>query len=119
MPGRSVGEDDLNEAQSEVSAPSTAPSQAPSTGELTKPKKKKIAAPVSEEASSDDKPSSPSCLLIGDYAVIRVERKQKKSFQLYVTKVIEVEDDGYVGVFFKKKSNVKKFEETNEEGFFH
>ncbi|KAG8260019.1 hypothetical protein J6590_106403, partial [Homalodisca vitripennis] len=48
---------------------------------------------------------------------MRVVRKQKKLFWLYVTKVIEVEDDGYVGVFFKK-SNVTKFKETDEEGFF-
>lgn len=76
------------------------------------------------EASVDDpvddaRPSPGSSLLIGDFAVVRVERKQKESFRLYVTKVIEVEDDGYVGVFFKKKSSANKFEETEEEGFFH
>lgn len=38
----------------------------------------------SEEGPYDvDKPSPPSCLQVGDYAVVRVERKQKTSFQLY------------------------------------
>lgn len=126
--------------------PSNATSEAPSTSGVTKPKKKKKAVPVSEEESSDDEsdysiqdsdkefrlsspseedpydvdmPSPASRLLVGDFAVVRVERKQKQSFRLYVTKVIEVEADGYVGVFFKKKTNVNKFEQTDEEAFFN
>lgn len=140
-PGKSVGEEDLIEAQSDVPASVAGPS----TSGLLKPKKKKVAAPDPVEESSHDesdysiqdsdkefqlsttseedpydvdKPSPPSCLQVGDYAVVRVERKQKTSFRLYVTRVIEVESDGYEGVFFKKKSCVTKFEETDEEAFF-
>lgn len=100
--------------------------QEPYVSGLVKHKKKtKRAAPVSKEESwygdadysdqgSDNEfwlstpseedpydviiPSPASWFIVGDLTVVKVERKLKNSFRLYITEVIVVEADGYVGI---------------------
>lgn len=54
----------------------------------------------------------------GDYLVVKVYGKSKNNFRLYVCKVMHPEDDGYVGVFYKKNPQTWRFFPTEEEAFF-
>lgn len=73
-----------------------------------------------DEQVSEVGNSNPSDIALspGDYAVIKVYGKVKQSFRLYVCKICDPQDDGYVGVFLKKLPQTNKFIETNEESFF-
>lgn len=62
--------------------------------------------------------SSDSTFSLGDFAVIKVMGKSKNSFRLYVVKVVEFDEDGYIGKFFKKSSYGFKFKESDEEALF-
>lgn len=45
--------------------------------------------------------------------------KTKNCFRLYVAKVIEFDEEGYIGRFLKKSGQVNKFKETDEEALFN
>ncbi|KAJ8892049.1 hypothetical protein PR048_004616 [Dryococelus australis] len=75
---------------------------------VRKPQKKseRIVASSSSEYSEDEQESevanvkpSDTDLSWADYAVVKVYGKAKQSFRLYVCKVYDSQDNGYVGVF--------------------
>lgn len=53
----------------------------------------------------------------GTFAVVKVGGKTKQSFRLYVAKVLEIEEDGYVVTFLKKCTQGLRFAQTEEEAF--
>lgn len=55
---------------------------------------------------------------LGEFAVIKVMGKTKNSCRLYVVKVIEFDEEGYIGRFYKKTPGVFKFAQTDEEALF-
>lgn len=54
----------------------------------------------------------------GDFVVVRVYTKDKKSFRLYVARVKKSVSNGYEGVFYKRAQKTLRFLETEEEAFF-
>lgn len=75
------------------------------------------------DCQTEDEHASPtgnsvaSNLLVGDFAVVKVSGKTKQSFRLYIAKVLEVEEDGYVVTFLKKCTKGLRFAQTEEEAF--
>ncbi|CAH2015814.1 unnamed protein product, partial [Acanthoscelides obtectus] len=53
----------------------------------------------------------------GQFVVVKVYGKNKKSFRHYVMRIIEVMEDGCSGRYFKKASDTQRFIETTEEFF--
>lgn len=53
----------------------------------------------------------------GDFLVVKVFGKTKNTYRLYVSKVLYLQGDGYVGVFYKKAPHAKNFSQTEEEAF--
>lgn len=52
------------------------------------------------------------------YVVVRVNGKSKGAFRLYVARIVGLQDDGYIGVFYKKVPMTPRFILTDEEAFF-
>lgn len=63
-----------------------------------------------------ESPQLPNTFAPGDFLVVKVHGK--KSYRLYVAKVLYPEDDGYVGKFYKRVPNTWRFQETEEEAAF-
>lgn len=57
-------------------------------------------------------------LKIEDFVIVKVYGKSKNVFRMYVSKVTEFQDDGYVGLFYRKTLNSNTFSATDEESFF-
>lgn len=55
---------------------------------------------------------------LGEFALIKVMGKTKNSFRLYVVKIIEFDEEGYIGQFYKKSSHGLRFLQTDEEALF-
>lgn len=55
---------------------------------------------------------------IGDFFIIKVFGKTSNNFRLYVCKVLEPDNDGYIGLFYKKIKQTFRFVPTTEEAFF-
>lgn len=81
-----------------------------------------------ESFSEEEQPESDHATLkgndfskfsLGDFALIKVQTgNTKHAFRLYVVKVIEFDEEGYIGKFYKKSSHSFKFLETDEEALF-
>lgn len=69
--------------------------------------------------SNFQKTNSP---LPGDISVVKAYGKSKNvrlaMQRTYIAKVIQLQDDGYVGFFYKMSLNTNSFTLTNEESFF-
>lgn len=64
------------------------------------------------------RPSASTNISVNDYALIKVYNEKADSFRLYVVQVTEPDEDGWVGRFYKKMSQLSRFSETNESAFF-
>lgn len=53
-----------------------------------------------------------------DFVIVKVYGKTKNVFRMYVAKVTDFQDDGYVGLFCKKTLSSNMFSLTDEESFF-
>lgn len=53
----------------------------------------------------------------GEYCVVKIYRKSRKNFRLYIAKVTNQTNAGYDVVFFKRHSQTLKFMETEEESY--
>ncbi|KAJ9596963.1 hypothetical protein L9F63_011993 [Diploptera punctata] len=53
-----------------------------------------------------------------DFVIVKVYGKTKNVFRMYVSKVTDFQDDGYVGLFCKKTLSSNMFSLTDEESFF-
>lgn len=57
-------------------------------------------------------------LQIEDFAIVKVYGDSTKVYRMYICQVTELQDDGYVGRFYKKNLNSSTFSATEEESFF-
>lgn len=70
------------------------------------------------EMEFNKRPSASTNISVNDYALIKVYNEKADSFRLYVVQVTEPDEDGWVGQFYKKMSQLSRFSETNESAFF-
>lgn len=65
-----------------------------------------------------DKELDTNCLQPDDFAIMKVYGKSKHVCRMYICKVTQVQDDGYIGLFYKKSLENNTFIATEEESFF-
>lgn len=139
VPGKSVAVSDF--PPDETSVPVAGTSGANKGGPENPKKKKKITRDEDDSTSEDShfsleesdedeefdevEPadlaqdiSESSKLSLHDHVIVKVMGKNKTCYRLYVAKVIEFDEEGYIGRFLKKIAQTNKFRETDEEALF-
>lgn len=73
---------------------------------------------VKERSEDLERPKNPeNSYRPGDFLVVKVYGKTKDTHRLYVTKVLYIQGDGYIGVFYKRAPSTWNFSQTEEEAF--
>lgn len=136
-PGKSVGVSDFETENEDINTPSTSkkaalkgkrgkrnhPADSSSEDESDVYSLQDSDAELVLSSTSEDETDLGSIpancdISVGDFLLIKVFGKTKENFRLYVCKVVEPDNEGYIGLFYKKIKQTFRFFQTQEEAYF-